>query len=193
MGKNFMHRWFGHQPPPGANPVPLSSEQPAQNGDAETQYQQGLKYATAEGPARDYTQAAAWYRKAAEQNHGLAQLNLGQMFASGQGVDRDATQSLFWFLRAAHLGIAGAQFNMGRICQRASMNGSPADAHDARIEAYMWYELAAAQHYSAAVGAYAQLTIKMTRDEVAEARRRVVAWMQEPHSSPETVTTGHVS
>jgi hypothetical protein len=54
------------------------------------------------------------------------------------------------------------------------------DAPTARIEAYLWYELAAAQDYSAAKGAFAQLTIKMTRDEVTEARRRVSAWGQEP-------------
>lgn len=153
----------------------------------------GLKYATAAGTVRDDARAATWYRKAAEQNHGLAQLNLGQMFASGQGVNRDAAQSLFWFRRAAHLGIAGAQFNLGRVCQRASMDGSAADAPEARIEAYMWYELAAAQNYSAAVGASAQLTTKMTRDEVAEARRRVCAWVQEPHLAPETADASHAA
>ena len=186
MGKNFIQRWFVARPPGAEKTVPFSVEQLAQGGDAEAQFQLGLKYATAQGVARDEIQAAAWYLKAAEQNHGLAQLNLGQLFASGKGVILDATRSLFWFRRAAHLGIAGAQFNLGRVCQRASMDGSEADAPEARIEAYMWYELAAAQNYSAAVGAYAQLTIKMTQDEVTEARRRVEDWMPEFDSAPET-------
>jgi TPR repeat protein len=102
------------------------------------------------------------------------------MLGGGKGVTQDAARSLFWLRRAAHSGIAGAQFNLGRVCQRASMDGPAMDAPTARIEAYLWYELAAAQDYSAAKGAFAQLTIKMTRDEVTEARRRVSAWGQEP-------------
>jgi hypothetical protein len=65
------------------------------------------------------------------------------------------------------------------------MDGMAADAAEARIEAYMWFELAAAQNYIPAKGAYALLTIKMTRDEVAEARRRVSAWVQEREPVPE--------
>lgn len=183
MGKNFIQRWIGAKTTRGEKSDPPPVEQLAQEGDAEAQFQLGLRYSKGEGQARDEIQAAAWYLKAAEQNHGLAQFNLGEMFASGRGVPQDAARSVFWFRRAAHLGIAGAQFNMGRFCQRASMDGPSADAREARIEAYVWYELAAAQNHTAAQGAYAQLTIKMTRDEVTEARRRVGAWMQEPLST----------
>jgi len=188
-----MQRWFSPSSLRRNNPLPFAKDQLPQNGDAEAQFQQGLKFATAEGMGRDDALAANWYRKAAEQNHGRAQLNLGQMLASGLGVDRDAAQSLFWFRRAAQLGVAEAQFNLGRICQRASMDGSEAHAPEARIEAYVWYELAAAQNYSAAKGAYAQLTFKMTRDEVAEARRRVGAWVREPHLAPESANSSHAS
>jgi len=167
-------------------PVPSSVEQRAQAGDAEAQYQMGLKCSTADDPAWDEIQAAGWYLKAAEQNHVVAQFNLGLMFASGEGVTKDATQSLFWFRRSARLGNAGAQYNMGRACQRASMDGPVAEAPESRIEAYVWYELAAAQNFFAAQGAFAQLTFKMTRDEVAEARRRVNAWPQEPCSTTES-------
>lgn len=184
MDKRSFHRWLSTQPWRADKPVSLPVEQLAQEGDAEAQFQLGLKYATAEGSARDESQAAAWYLKAAQQNHGQAQLNLGQMFASGSGVTQDAARSHFWFRRAAHLGIAGAQFNLGRIRHRASMEGPTADASEARIEAYMWYELAAAQNYPAAMGAYAQLTIKMTRDDVTEARRRVEYWVPEFYSVP---------
>ena len=180
MGKSFMKWRFGSQSTPAEKLVPLPYEQLAREGDAEAQFQLGLKCSSAKGTARDEVQAAGWYLKAAEQNHSLAQFNLGQMFASGRGVTRDAARSHFWFRRAACLGVADAQFNMGRVCQRASMDGLAADAPEARIEAYMWYELAAAQNYPAAIGAYAQLTIKMTRAEVTEARRRVSVWGQEP-------------
>jgi hypothetical protein len=62
---------------------------------------------------------------------------------------------------------------MGRSLQRASMDGLPADAPEARIEAYKWFQLAAAQGYKNSEGAYATLTFKMTRADVAEAIERV--------------------
>lgn len=173
MGKSFMQRWFASSPSRAPAPAAPTVGELAENGDAEAQFQLGLKYSTGDGVAQDQVQAAAWYRKAAEQNHALAQFKLGLGFADGLGVERDATQAAFWFRRAANLGVAGAQFNLARICQRASMDGAEADAAESRIESYMWYELAAAQHYKAAEGAYAQLTYKMTCQEVAEARRRV--------------------
>jgi len=142
-------------------------------GDAEVQFGLGVKFATGAGAAQDYAQAADWYRKAAEQNHSLAQFNLGTMYANGQGVAKDDAQSVVWFDRAAKLGDAGGQFNMGRCCQRASMDGLPANAPEARIEAYKWFQLAAAQGYKNSEGAFATLTFKMTRTDVAEAMKRV--------------------
>jgi len=141
--------------------------------DAEAQFNRGLQCATGAGAEQNYAQAADWYRKAAEQNHGLAQFNLGTMYAQGQGVARDDAQSVVWFDRAANAGDAGGQYNMGRCCQRASMDGLPADAPEARIEAYKWFQLAAAQGYKNAEGAFATLTFKMTHADVAEAIRRV--------------------
>ena len=141
--------------------------------DAAVQFSLGLQFASGVGAAQDYVQAADWYRKAAEQNHSLAQFNLGTMYANGQGVAKDDAQSMIWFGRAANLGDAGGQYKMGRSCQRASMDGLPADAPEARIEAYKWYQLSAAQGYKNSEGAYVTLTFKMTRADVAEANARV--------------------
>jgi TPR repeat protein len=151
---------------------------------AEAQFSRGLQFATGVGATQDYAQAADWYRKAAGQNHGLAQFNLGVMYASGQGVAQDDAQSAMWFARAANLGDAGGQYRMGRNCQRASMSGLPADAPEARIEAYKWFQLAEAQGYKDSEGAYAPLTIKMTRADVAEAAQRVASFV--PASAPVT-------
>jgi TPR repeat protein len=145
--------------------------------EAEAQFSRGLQFATGAGAARDYAQAATWYRKAAAQSHGLAQFNLGVMYAQGQGVARDDAQSLAWFGRAALLGDAGGQYHMGQNCQRASLTGLPANAPEARIEAYKWFRLAAAQGYKDSEGAHAPLTIKMTRADVAEAIQRVASFV----------------
>ena len=152
--------------------------------DAEVQFGLGLQFAIGTGAAQDYAQAADWYRKAAEQNHGLAQFNLGIMYAKGQGVVRDDAQSVAWFGRAAKLGDAGGQYHMGRNCQRASMDGLPADAPEARIEAYKWYQLSAAQGYKDSEGAYAALTAKMTREDVAEASQRVARFVAASATKP---------
>lgn len=149
----------------------------ADYADPEVQFNRGLQFATGAGEAQDYAQAAEWYRKAAEQHHGLAQFNLGIMYARGQGVDHDDVQSGAWFDRAARLGDAGGQFRMGQHCERASLDGLPADAPEARIEAYKWYQLAAAQGYKGSDGAHATLTFKMTRDDVAEATQRVARFV----------------
>lgn len=141
--------------------------------DAAVQFSLGLQCASSTGVAQDYAQAADWYRKAAEQNHALAQFNLGTMYANGQGVVRDNAQSMVWFGRAANLGDAGGQYKMARNFHRASLDGLPVDAPEARIEAYKWYQLSAAQGYKNSEGAYATLTFKMTRADVTEANERV--------------------
>ena len=64
------------------------------------------------------------------------------------------------------------------------MDGLPADAPEARIEAYKWYQLSAAQGYQASQGAYATLTFKMTRAEVVEANKRVAGFVIACASKP---------
>ncbi len=169
MEKSWLGKMFSRSQKPKSAMVPFDVDYT----DADVQFSLGLKFASGAGAAPDYAQAAEWYRKAAEQNHSLAQFNLGIMYANGQGMVRDDAQSAVWFGRAANLGDAGAQYNMGRCCQRASMDGAPADAPEARIEAYKWFQLAAAQGYKNSEGASAMLTFKMTREDVAEASGRV--------------------
>jgi len=51
--------------------------------------------------AKDYVEAVKWYRKAAEQGHTEAQLNLGYCYANGQGVVKDKVEAYAWFSMAA--------------------------------------------------------------------------------------------
>ena len=177
MLANMEKSWLGKMFKSSPKSPPAAIRSDVDCVDAEAQFHRGLQFATGAGAAHDYAQAADWYRKAAAQNHGLAHFNLGMMYARGQGVVQDTAQSAVWFGRAANLGDAGGQFHMGRNCQRASMNGLPADAPEARIEAYKWYQLSAAQGYKDSVGAYATLTFKMSRKEVAEAMQRVARFV----------------
>jgi len=49
-------------------------------------------------------EAVATYRKAAEQGHVLAQVNLGAMYETGRGVARDYPGALAWYRKAAAQG-----------------------------------------------------------------------------------------
>jgi TPR repeat protein len=140
-------------------------------GDREAQFGLGLKFRT--GTGRDYAQAAEWYQKAAAQSHGMAQFNLGVMYAEGHGVDRDFAQSKTWFGRAAGQGDAGAQHHLGLNYQRACHEIAASQAGELRIEAYKWFSLAAAQGYQGSALACDQVNMGMSRDEVAEANRRL--------------------
>ncbi|MCQ8180973.1 caspase family protein [Methylomonas sp. SURF-1] len=51
----------------------------------------------------DYTNAAIWYRKAAEQGYSRAQANLGFLLAKGLGVTQDPSASQEWYRKASGL------------------------------------------------------------------------------------------
>lgn len=172
MKKSWYQNFFSHSPAADQNTTSLNTEPVS----AEAQFGMGLKFASGKGAVQDYAQAATWYRKAAEQSHALAQFNLATMYAAGQGVAQDDAQSAVWFDKAAHLGDAGAQFNLGKSCHRASFRGQAKDAPEARIEAYKWYRLAAAQGYRGSDAAGTALIANMTREDVVAGDARVAAF-----------------
>ena len=48
-----------------------------------------MMYAGGKGAPKDSAQAAAWFRKAAEQGDSTAQNSLGSMYSIGEGVQKD--------------------------------------------------------------------------------------------------------
>lgn len=73
-------------------------------GDPEAQFYVGQIYEKGLGAAADPARAAAWYRKAAEQDYHPAQVGLGYLYESGSGVEQDAAEALRWYRRAAGAG-----------------------------------------------------------------------------------------
>ncbi len=57
---------------------------------------------------QDYSQAAKWFRKAAEQGFVDGQFQLGMMYLEGQGMPQDNVQALEWFNLAAEQGHINA-------------------------------------------------------------------------------------
>jgi TPR repeat protein len=65
-------------------------------------------YRRGQGVPQDYTEAARWYRKAAEQGDASAQCNLGYMYDRGRGVPQDYAEGARWYRKAADQGHASA-------------------------------------------------------------------------------------
>jgi TPR repeat protein len=81
-------------------------------------------------------QAAAWYRKAAEQGHALAQFELALRYDMGHGLLRDYSEALAWYQKAAGQGHARAQLNVGLMY--FSGQGVAADLG----QAWLWLSMA---------------------------------------------------
>ncbi|MEG2728313.1 MAG: tetratricopeptide repeat protein, partial [Mucinivorans sp.] len=58
-------------------------------------------YDIGQGVTQDYTEAAKWYRLAAEQGYAKAQYNLGLCYNKGHGVTQDYTEAVKWTKLAA--------------------------------------------------------------------------------------------
>ena len=173
MALSFLRRWI--RQPETASAATSPSKGPS--AQAEALFLRGYGFATGQGQAQDYAQAAQCYGQAAEQNHALAQFNLAIMYAQGQGVLRDEAKSLLWMTRAAEAGDAGAQYNLGVQRHLACRHARVEELPEARIEALKWVSLAAGQGYRGAEGACEYVALGMTREEVAEGGRRAQAFI----------------
>jgi TPR repeat protein len=70
-------------------------------------------YGSGNGIMKNLTEAAKWYRRAADQGHAKAQAMLGVLFNAGQGVPQSHVEAIKWWRRAAKQGDADARFNLG--------------------------------------------------------------------------------
>ena len=129
----------------------------AEQGDADAQYNLGVKYFNGDGVPQDSAEAVRWYRLAvaqghadaeaerlyrlaAEQGHAEAQVDLFRMYFEGLGgVAVDIAEAMRWYRLASEQGHADAQYNLGVSYARGE--GIPQD--DA--QAHMWFNLAASR------------------------------------------------
>jgi TPR repeat protein len=66
-------------------------------------------YLEGRGEMQSYSEAAKWFRKAADQGIARAQYNLGVTYAYGKGVQQSDSAAAQWFQKAAKQGHAQAQ------------------------------------------------------------------------------------
>ncbi len=115
----------------------------AENGDAIAQYLVGVAYDVPyrdegwEGVKQDFGEAAAWYRKAAEQGYAPAQNGLAGLYLHGQGVPRDESQAARYYRMAAEQGDSDGQSNLAW----RYMYGEGVSAD--KVQVYKWLSLSA--------------------------------------------------
>lgn len=93
------------------------------------------------------------YRKAAENGHIIAQLNLGNIYREGQIVQKNPTEAMKWYRLAAAQGYDKAQANLGMMLYE---RGTPQE----KAEGVKWLQQAARNGNAAAQGALNQLRVK---------------------------------
>ena len=123
----------------------------------------------------NYPAAARIFIPLAERGDASAQFYLGFMFESGRGVPQNYTEAAIWYRRAAEQGHGPAQYELGLLYDRGQ--GVPRDI----VEASKWLNLATAvaPHKSREALARVRdaITTKMTRGEIAQARRLALEWV----------------
>jgi uncharacterized protein len=129
----------------------------ARTGDAEAQYNLGRIYHQGIGVKQNNTEAADWYRRAAEQGHGDAQNSLGLLLVADH---RD-------YPGAAQQGQVQAQRDLGKMYERGQ--GVMPDY----VEAYKWLKLAQLKGDEEAGKELKAGSASMTADQIAAAEKLV--------------------
>jgi len=152
--------------------VPPSNEELA----AETA--KGLQYERGEGVTLDYTQALAWYHKAADAGYPPAEYAIGIMTMTGRGLVMDQKAATEWFRRAAEHGFAEAQvqFAGDLLTGIATADGKPD-----KIEALKWLLLGAEAMpdpltKQVAINTRQTLLDQLSAEERNDAEKRAEAW-----------------
>lgn len=129
----------------------------AKKGDAQAQFNLGWAYRQGNGVPQNDTEAANWYRKAAEQGHSNAQFNLGCCYDLGDGVPQDYTEAVKWYQKAADHNNMDAKYNLAVLYKDG--NGVPKN-HKKAFDLYQevadtgdcWGQNALAHCYECAIG-----------------------------------------
>jgi hypothetical protein len=72
----------------------------AEQGDVDTQYNLGLRFANGRGIPQDYNEAIRIWRLAAEQGNAQEKFDLVERYASGQGVPQSYKEAIKWLQSA---------------------------------------------------------------------------------------------
>jgi TPR repeat protein len=164
-------------------------------------------YLGREGAEQNFSEAARWYLKLAQQGDVRAQTTLGLMYIRGYGVQKDPASAYRWWSFAAAANDPGAQYNLGTLLRRgegvqqdfaqaakwfrqAAQRGHVQAQHDLGMLyhegqgvekdprwAYYWIKVAALQGDDKAEESLKKVSVGMSADQVREAERQAAEWM----------------
>ena len=137
----------------------------AEQGDADAQFNLGLRYVSGEGVPKNHKEAVKWYRLSAEQGFAKAQCNLGVCYAKGKDVPQDNKEAVRWYRLSAEQGDVNAQYNLG--VRYYEGKGVPRDY----VQAYAWLSMAMAQGEEKAKSDRADIIKKMSTAQIEEGQR----------------------
>jgi hypothetical protein len=127
LAPTIERKWLSKPEPPKSQPVAAvvstptiirGSHQPrtledirklAERGDADAQWNMGVRYHTGEDVPQDDEQAVQWFQRAAQQGHVTAQATLGAYYWAGRGVPADLSKAYFWSVLAFAQGDEGSK------------------------------------------------------------------------------------
>lgn len=119
-------------------------------------------------------------RRRAERGDPDAELKLGAAYADGQNGAADYSEAVKWLTKSADHGSVTAAAVLGAF-DWAGRGATPG-----YIDAYMWSAIAQAEGDEASSYRVAILESRMSPAELAEGRRRAVAWLRTHGKSNET-------
>jgi TPR repeat protein len=95
-------------------------------------------FETGRGVPQNYTEAAMWYRRAAEQGDGLAQYSLGLLYDKGFGVPRDIVEAGKWLNLSTAVSPRPAREARARIRDAVTTKMTRGEIAQARLRALEW-------------------------------------------------------
>ncbi len=124
-------------------------QQLAGRGNADAQFELGVRLLSGEGLPKDVDKAVEWLQKAAAQQHPGAMNAMGTLFEEGAGVPKDEKKAIEWYEKSAKLGFPLAQMNLSESYEKGR-----GVTKDEKL-AMEWLAKAAHQDFPYAQAAYA--------------------------------------
>lgn len=137
----------------------------AHAGDADAQFRLGRAALLDHSGGRESAETAVrWLRKAAEQKHAEAMLQLGKLYRSGIGLTQNYALAAQWIHAAALTGDSEAMVELGRLYR--SGIGVKRDL----IQAYVWFNRAAAARNLEGAAERDRIALKLSAEELSLAQ-----------------------
>ncbi len=194
--------------PTGLEPKSLADA--AANGDPNALFEIGARFTEGRGVKSDLSEAANWYKLAADRGLAPAQYRLANLFEKGTGVSRDLSKAVTYYKQAADQGNASAMHNLA-VLYASGATGQPdyasavnwfSKAADYGVadsqfnlailfargngvkqdleESYKWFAVAAKDGDKDAAQKRDEVANSMRKEQLESARAKVDLWKVKP-------------